>query len=107
MLVTGHELEAAVQQLSSLIELVEVHMAEGLVVEEVDPWDILQAATWTCSATRSSSSAAAAPAGWTQLHRAEDPPRLFTSFKLMTILEENHHSFLIVERDPMLYEDAG
>jgi len=25
----------------------------------------------------------------------------------MTILEENHHSFLIVEHDPMLYEDAG
>jgi DNA polymerase I len=25
----------------------------------------------------------------------------------MTILEENRHSFLIVEHDPMLYEDAG
>jgi len=24
----------------------------------------------------------------------------------MTILEENHHSFLIVEHDPLLYEDA-
>ena len=24
----------------------------------------------------------------------------------MTILDENHHSFLIVEHDPMLYEDA-
>jgi len=24
----------------------------------------------------------------------------------MTILEENHHSFLIVEHDPMLYEDT-
>ena len=24
----------------------------------------------------------------------------------MTILEENHHSFMIVEHDPMLYEDA-
>ena len=24
----------------------------------------------------------------------------------MTILEENRHSFLIVEHDPMLYEDA-
>ena len=33
--------------------------------------------------------------------------RAFTSFQLMTILEENHHSFLIVEHDPMLYEDAG
>ena len=32
--------------------------------------------------------------------------RAFTSFQLMTILEENHHSFLIVEHDPMLYEDA-
>jgi len=25
----------------------------------------------------------------------------------MTILEEDHHSFLIVEHDPLLYEDAG
>ena len=25
----------------------------------------------------------------------------------MTILEENHHSVLIVEHDPLLYEDAG
>jgi len=24
----------------------------------------------------------------------------------MTILEENHHSFLIIEHDPTLYEDA-
>jgi len=31
----------------------------------------------------------------------------FTSFQLMTVLEENHHSFLIVEHDPMLYEDAN
>jgi hypothetical protein len=36
-----------------------------------------------------------------------DVRRAFTSFQLMTILEENHHSFLIVEHDPMLYEDAG
>jgi len=33
--------------------------------------------------------------------------RAFTSFQLMTILEENHHSFLIVEHDPLLYEDAS
>jgi hypothetical protein len=33
--------------------------------------------------------------------------RAFTVFQLMTILVENHHSFLIVEHDPMLYEDAG
>jgi DNA polymerase I len=33
--------------------------------------------------------------------------RVFTVFQLMTILEENHHSFLIVEHDPLLYEDAG
>jgi hypothetical protein len=32
--------------------------------------------------------------------------RAFTVFQLMTILEENHHSFLIVEYDPLLYEDA-
>ncbi|MFA6371177.1 MAG: hypothetical protein WCW68_00985 [Methanothrix sp.] len=33
--------------------------------------------------------------------------RAFTVFQLMTILEENHYSFLIVEHDPLLYEDAG
>ena len=33
--------------------------------------------------------------------------RAFTSFQLMAILEENHHSFLIIEHDPMLYEEAG
>jgi hypothetical protein len=32
--------------------------------------------------------------------------RAFTSFQLLTVLEENHHSFLIIEHDPMLYEDA-
>jgi hypothetical protein len=36
-----------------------------------------------------------------------DVRRAFASFQLMTILEENHHSFLIVEHDPLLYEDAG
>jgi hypothetical protein len=36
-----------------------------------------------------------------------DIRRAFTSFQLMTILEENHHTFLIVEHDPMLYEDAA
>lgn len=35
-----------------------------------------------------------------------DVRRAFTSFQLLTILQENHHSFLIVEHDPMLYEDA-
>jgi DNA polymerase I len=35
-----------------------------------------------------------------------DVRRAFTSFQLMTILEENHHSVLIIEHDPMLYEDA-
>jgi DNA polymerase I len=33
--------------------------------------------------------------------------RAFTSFQLMTILVENHHSFLIIEHDPLLYEDAS
>jgi hypothetical protein len=33
--------------------------------------------------------------------------RAFTSFQLMTILEENHQSFLVIEHDPMLYEDAN
>jgi DNA polymerase I len=36
-----------------------------------------------------------------------DVRRAFTSFQLMTILEENHHTFLIVEHDPLLYEDAS
>jgi len=36
-----------------------------------------------------------------------DVRRAFTVFQLMTILQENHHSFLIVEHDPLLYEDAG
>jgi len=36
-----------------------------------------------------------------------DVRRAFTVYQLMTILEENHHSFLIVEHDPLLYEDAG
>ena len=31
-----------------------------------------------------------------------DVRRAFTSFQLMTILEENHHSFQIVEHDPLL-----
>jgi hypothetical protein len=35
-----------------------------------------------------------------------DVRRAFTVFQLMTILDENHHSFLIVEHDPLLYEDA-
>ena len=35
MRVAGHELEAAVQQLSALIELAEVHVAEAQVVEEI------------------------------------------------------------------------
>jgi hypothetical protein len=33
--------------------------------------------------------------------------RGFTIFQLMTILEEAHHSLIIVEHDPMLYEDAS
>ncbi len=32
--------------------------------------------------------------------------RAFTSFQFKTILEENHHTFLIVEHDPMLYDDS-
>lgn len=33
--------------------------------------------------------------------------RAFTTFQLMTILEEAQHSIIIVEHDPMLYEDAA
>ena len=32
--------------------------------------------------------------------------RAFTSIQLRTILEENHHPFLIVEHNPLLYERA-
>jgi DNA polymerase I len=32
--------------------------------------------------------------------------RAFTVFQLMTILEEAHHSLILVEHDPLLYEDA-
>jgi hypothetical protein len=32
--------------------------------------------------------------------------RAFTVFQLMTIPEEKDHSFLIVEHEPLLYEDA-
>ncbi len=32
--------------------------------------------------------------------------RGFTVFQLMTILEENHHSIIFVEHDPLLFEDA-
>lgn len=33
--------------------------------------------------------------------------RAFTTFQLMTILEETQHSLVIVEHDPLLYEDAA
>ena len=33
--------------------------------------------------------------------------RSFTVLQLMTILEEAHHSLIIVEHDPMLYDDAA
>jgi len=36
-----------------------------------------------------------------------DIRRAFTVFQLMTVLEENHHTLLIVEHDPLLYEDAS
>lgn len=32
--------------------------------------------------------------------------RAFTVFQLMTILEESRHSLIVIEHDPMLYEDA-
>jgi len=41
-----------------------------------------------------------------QCHRAGCAPAN-TFFQLMTILEENHHSFLIVEHDPRLGEADG
>jgi hypothetical protein len=33
--------------------------------------------------------------------------RAFTTFQLMTILEEARHSLVLVEHDPSLYEDAA
>ena len=33
--------------------------------------------------------------------------RAFTVFQLMTILEESHHTLLLIEHDPLLYEDAA
>ena len=36
-----------------------------------------------------------------------DIRRAFTVFQLMTVLEEARHSLIIVEHDPMLYEDAA
>jgi hypothetical protein len=32
--------------------------------------------------------------------------RAFTVFQLMTVLEDNRHTLLIIEHDPLLYEDA-
>ncbi len=34
-----------------------------------------------------------------------DVRRAFTAFQLMTILEENHHTLVLIEHDPLLYED--
>jgi hypothetical protein len=33
--------------------------------------------------------------------------RGFTTFKIMTILEEAHHSLIIIEYDPAIYEDSA
>ena len=38
--------------------------------------------------------------------KALEVRRGFTVFQLMTILEENHHSIIFLEHDPLLYEDA-
>jgi len=32
--------------------------------------------------------------------------RAFTAFQLMTVLEDNRHTLMILEHDPLLYEDA-
>ncbi len=37
---------------------------------------------------------------------AIDIHRAFTIFQLMTVLEQNHHTIVIIEHDPMLYENA-
>jgi hypothetical protein len=33
--------------------------------------------------------------------------RGFTTFQLMTILEEAYHSLIVIEHDPLLYEDSA
>jgi hypothetical protein len=38
--------------------------------------------------------------------KAMEIRRGFTVFQLMTILEEAHHSLILIEHDPLLYEDA-
>ena len=38
---------------------------------------------------------------------AQEIRRAFTVFKLMTILEEPLPSLIIIEHDPLLYEDTG
>lgn len=35
-----------------------------------------------------------------------DVRRSFTAYQLLTILEESHHSVVLIEHDPSLYEDA-
>lgn len=37
---------------------------------------------------------------------ALDIRRAFTVFQLMTVLEQNHHTIVMIEHDPSLYEDA-
>jgi hypothetical protein len=41
-----------------------------------------------------------------EVHRAGNQERLHTTFQLMTILEEANHSLIIIEHDPILYEDS-
>ncbi len=36
-----------------------------------------------------------------------DIRRAFTAYQLLTVLEEARHTLVIVEHDPLLYEDAG
>lgn len=36
-----------------------------------------------------------------------DIRRAFTAFQLMTILEENHHTLVLIEHDPLLYDGAA
>ena len=37
---------------------------------------------------------------------ALDVRRAFTVFQLMTVLEQNHNTIVMIEHDPLLYEDA-
>ncbi len=66
-------------------------------------------ATWTCSGSKSSTSAGTTPQFLSRLDRRfqdQEIRRAFTVFQFMTILEKARYSLIVIEHDPLLYEDA-